>query len=710
VRTVHILSLVVAIIVVALNPSDTCCVEPPAAADKATELKYQKAATRQATLEATLQANGMPVVGPWQQLGPFDPLIRRVQLPDENPSAPEYPLYGGGTGKWRPAPDYLDGYANTIATDDIRKEVLSKKPSIYLRRTIVAPKAMSLKVYLGCDVAFILSLNSKQLAYAGTLNQLEPGQETAVLPLAAGENVLLFKVSLNKKECRFFFLPEWGETVGDALLTRLERDFPTGREILGGYRARAALQSGSAEDRYYGLVEIEPPPGVVLEGTGLRFLPDGRLAVATRRGYVYLVTNPASPRREEIKFQRFAQGLQEPLGLGVVDGKLVVVNRGELTCLLDLDGDNQVDRQENLCNLWGLTGNYHEYAYGLAEDRKKNLYVSLNLTFGSGGPSSVVPYRGCVVRITPGGELQPVCCGLRSPNGIGANAEGDVFVTDNQGDWIPACPLYHVEQGRYFGHPASLRWHAATLGKKGAPIEEPTSDKVDPKPESIPERTLPAVYFPYDELCQSTTDIVCDTTGGKFGPFAGQLFVGEMTKGLIARVQLEKINGRYQGACFLFRRGCGAANRMTFGPEGDLYLTRVNRGWGGGGLGDGLARIEFHDIIPMEVHSIHLQADGFELKFTKPLAPGAGEKIDDYRLEQYAYHHWKTYGSPKIEQEKIDVSAVQVSDDRRSVRLTTHGLKARKVCQFSFSRLPAEDGDVLLHAEAFYTLNEFPNP
>jgi hypothetical protein len=302
-----------------------------------------------------------------------------------------------------------------------------------------------------------------------------------------------------------------------------------------------------------------------------------------------------------------------------------------------------------------------------------------------------VKYRGCVLRIKPDGKQELYAAGLRSPNGLGQNAEGDLFCTDNQGEWVAACPLYHIQQGHFYGHMASLE-RAQELTSQ----EKPT-------------RTVPAVWFPYEDLSQSASDIVCDTTDGKFGPFAGQLFVGEITKGLITRVQLEKVNGKYQGTCFLFRRGCGAANRLAFGPDGRLYFSRVNRGWGGSGLADGLARMEFSGRLPLEILSVHLiDEKSFELKFTKPLAEGSGELIKEYSLEQYGYNYWEKYGSPRTELKKIPITKVELASDRQSVRLTLDGLKAGKVCKFKFADLLANDGDHLLHIHAFYTLNEFP--
>lgn len=666
-----------------------------AAADQPS-LVYQRHDTWQSTLATTLKASGLPVLEPWHQVGPFDRILRRPLPPQEDPALDaQYDLLGGGVGRWQPAHDIRDGHASLLDTSRLPPAVLAKEPTVCYRRSITAPRDTSLRIFLGCDRQFTVWLNGKPILYAGTVSSFVPGQETAELPLVAGENVLVIKVSLSAEPCRLFFLADFGADLTEDLLDRLQHDFPTSLARSADYRRQSVLQSTTAEEQFYRLAEIAAPPGVVIEGGGMAFLPDGRLAVSTRRGFVYLVENPGSDDPAQVRFQRFASGLHEGLGLAVVDSDIHVVTRGELVRLRDTDGDGLADRHECVANGWGLTGNYHEYAYGLPADARGNLYVSLNLTFaGGGGPKADAAYRGCVVRVTPQGVLEPVSCGLRSPNGIGRDARGEIFVTDNQGDWVAVCALFHVGPGRYFGHPASRHWAASLVGADQAGAEVP--------------RYPPAVWFPYEELCQSATDVVCDTTSGAFGPFAGQLFVGEMTKGLVARVQLEQVEGRYQGACFLFRRGCGAVNRLAFGPDGRLYLSRVNRGWGGGGLGEGLARIEFTGRLPMEIQSVHLHADGFTLRFTRPLASSCGDNPDHYRLEQYGYRYWSTYGSPRVDLEAIQVTRAHVAPDRSSVRLYTRGLAAGKVCRIALVDIAGDDGAPLVHAEAWYTLNVLP--
>src|SRR5262249_19586688 len=67
--------------------------------------------------------------------------------------------------------------------------------------------------------------------------------------------------------------------------------------------------------------------------TGLDHLPDGRVAVCTCHGDVWLVK--VDEKARTCSWQRFATGLYQPLGLKVVDGKVVVLERGQLTRLHD---------------------------------------------------------------------------------------------------------------------------------------------------------------------------------------------------------------------------------------------------------------------------------------------------------------------------------------------------------------------------------------
>jgi hypothetical protein len=151
---------------------------------------------------------------------------------------------------------------------------------------------------------------------------------------------------------------------------------------------------------------------------------------------------------------------------------------------------------------------------------------------------------------------------------------GELFYGDNQGDWQGSGFISHIEKGNFMGHPASLKW----ADRPESPVKmrkEMVFEKVDPrdnplvKPEYVeneakPMTTIyemgkslpnlgiksPAVWLPHGVLGISTSEIIPDETNGAFGPFSGQLFVGDQGMSKIARVFLEKINGQFQGASF----------------------------------------------------------------------------------------------------------------------------------------------------------------
>ena len=81
-----------------------------------------------------------------------------------------------------------------------------------------------------------------------------------------------------------------------------------------------------------------------------------------------------------------------------------------------------------------------------------NLSVSIDL-----GGATTVPQgsndRGTHLKINKDtGAVEYVAGGLRTPHGIGWGPEDDIFVTDNQGGWLPANKLVQIQPGRFYNH------------------------------------------------------------------------------------------------------------------------------------------------------------------------------------------------------------------------------------------------------------------
>lgn len=455
------------------------------------------------------------------------------------------------------------------------------------------------------------------------------------------------------------------------------------------------------ESRYYAVDYLPTPAGERLEVGGMDFLPDGRLAVSTRRGQVWLVSEALAEDPAAARFELFAEGLQEGLGLAVVEGELYVLQRGELSSLHDDDGDGRCDRVDTISDDWGLSGNYHEFAFGLPRDDEGNFYVGLNLGFFDPEwwhGKSKAEWRGWILSIAPDGTTTPFACGFRSPCGVARNVAGDLFVTDNQGDWIASSPIYHVREGRFYGHPASLEWTREYRNSQTL-----ASDTVPP----AAERTPPALWLPY-KWSRSTGNLIEDASGGKFGPFAGDLLVAELTNGMVLRAQLERVRGEYQGACWPLRQRVGSVARLLQAPDGTLFAGLTNRGWGGLPPSDGIAHVRWTGETPMEMRRVHLLQDGFEIAFTKPVAAEVELAPEDVQLTQYDYDYWWEYGSPERATHAVPVTSLELSPDRTTLTLHTAGLTPAMCARCVVSDVVADDGAPLLHPEFSYTINQLP--
>jgi hypothetical protein len=465
------------------------------------------------------------------------------------------------------------------------------------------------------------------------------------------------------------------------------------------------------EDDYYKLLRFQTPKGVVMEAGGLEMLPDGKLAVGTRRGEIWLVENACAPDPKDAKFTRFAHGLHEVLGLAYKDGWLYVTQRCELSRIKDSDGDGKADVFETVSDAWGINGDYHEYAFGSRFDKAGNIWITLCLT---GSFTSDSKFRGWAGKVTPEGKFLPTTSGVRSPGGVGFNAAGDVFYTDNQGPWNGACGLKHLVEGGFVGHPGGFRWYdeARKLNPNVGPTPTvpKSGSRIMTEAKRVPQLVPPAILFPYGKMGQSASGIECDLSGGKFGPFEKQMFVADQTHSTVMRVFLEKVNGRYQGACFPFRAGFGSGNvPIRFAPDGSLFVGGTNRGWGSRGpKAFALERLVWTGKTPFEIHEMRAKPDGFELTFTQPVDPRTAGDPKSYQLKTFTYIYQASYGSPEVDQTTPTIERVDVAGDGKSVRLHVRGLQQGHIHDLRLPGVRSAGGLPLLHPEAYYTLNYIP--
>jgi hypothetical protein len=465
-----------------------------------------------------------------------------------------------------------------------------------------------------------------------------------------------------------------------------------------------------AEREYYTLTPLPMPQGETLEVSGLELMPDGKLAVATRRGEIWMATNPGS---DSPTWKRWAHGLHEPLGIAARDGWLYATQRPEVTRMKDENGDGRADIFETVSSRWGINGDYHEYTFGTRPDKEGAIWTVLCLT-GSGGSKSL--FRGWALRIFPDGRTEPAALGIRSPGGIGFAPDGEAYYTDNQGLWNGSSSLKHLKLGSFQGNPTGNNSYEIASAKglpmgaiKKKPAAPKSGSRVDTERKTVEEFVPPAVVLPHSRMGNSPTGMCYDLTG-KFGPFKGQLFVGEQTFSQVQRVFLEKVNGVMQGAAFHFLSGFGSgniANLMT--PDGVLYTGGSDRGWGAkGGKPFALERVTWTGKVPFEIHEMRAKSDGFELTFTEPVDPKTAGDLASYSMEAWTYIYQSGYGSPEVDKVTPKITAADVSADGKSVRLKVEPLTKGHVHALTAAGVRSASAKPLLHNVGFYTLNEIP--
>ncbi|MFA6544519.1 MAG: hypothetical protein WCS99_08850 [Limisphaerales bacterium] len=459
--------------------------------------------------------------------------------------------------------------------------------------------------------------------------------------------------------------------------------------------------------------EWKPGEGIALEVGGMDWTADGKLAVAVRKGEVWLIDGALTGSPDKVTYKLFASGLHEPLGVLRDGNSLLVAQRTEVTRLRDTDGDGVADEYLTAARGWNVSGAYHGYTYGPKRDGAGNLWVALNVDMGekeNDRSNNKIGWRGWGGIVTANGDFQPMVAGMRSPCGLGANLAGDMFCVDQQGTWVPATPIYHMRRGVFFLNQEGI----GSQDLPGSPLKLPASlpDKV-PYPEAVrvvPQMRPPAVWLPYTKMGRSGTDLDVCNAGGKFGPFDGQMFVAEFTDAKVSRVFMEKVDGEYQGAAFPFLAGFASGLvRLQFAPDGSLMCGMTSRGWTSLGTKSyGLQRVKWNGTTPFAIHEMRARPDGFELTFTQPVDAKSAGNPASYSMSSYTYLYSHAYGSDEIETLPVKITGATVGKDGRSVRLRAGGLRELFVHELHADGLRSAGGAKLDHPQAYYTLNRIP--
>jgi hypothetical protein len=477
----------------------------------------------------------------------------------------------------------------------------------------------------------------------------------------------------------------------------------------------AVLPPGYSAENWIAPVDPFGRP-LLFEPTALALAKDGTLVVGTRAGGIWRLKNK--------QWHLFVEHSYECLGIVIEDDKgdvIVIAQKPELTRISDRNKDGLADHFETVCDDFGFHGNYHEYTHGPVRDAAGNYYFALNLchsnneraSYKAGGNfmGTMGGFRGWACRVTPEGVFEPYANGLRSPAGLGMDPEGNITYIDNQGEYFGSSKISHLKQGQFYGHPSGL---VSLPGMKPG-AEEIQFEKWKPK------MVLGALWFPHNKYANSPGNPAWDLTGGKFGAFAKQMFVGDQTLSTLVRVTTEKIGDVDQGAMMMFGNGFASGiMRPLFLEDGSLLLGQTGRGWRAKGGNEAALQHIIWDgkTIAAEIASVRTAADGYHISFTQPLLETITPAIlqEKCKVESWTYTDAVTYGSRENEKATNAIEGITIAADRKTIhiRLTDFAAREKAINRLyhltveSDSLFPVAPGRPIL--EAYATLRAIPQP
>ena len=456
---------------------------------------------------------------------------------------------------------------------------------------------------------------------------------------------------------------------------------------------------------------------------GFDFLPDGRAAICTFHGDVWIVSGINDPELK-LSWKRFATGMFQPLGLKVVKGDIYVAGRDQITRLKDLNGDGEADLYENFNNDTVVTPNYHEFVLDLHTDSKGNFYYAKGAPWE---PQVTSPHQGTLLKVSPDGKkLEVYATGLRAPNGMTVGPDDTILIGDNQGHWMPSSKLNLVKPGAFMGMVPSAQKPLTLRYPDGREITVNPSD-----PEARKQNQLKgwdgAMPIPkqYDEpICwlpmrwDNSSGGQVYVTSDKWGPWKGAPLFMSYGKCLLYGVMMDTVEGTTQASMVPFGlKFSSGVMRGRFSPQdGQLYVCGL-KGWQNSATRDGgFYRVRYTGkAVPM-VTKAQVVQNGIRLNFATELEAKTAVETDNYAVELWNYRYSGSYGSPEVsvkspektQHDKLTVKSVKLGADRHSVFVEVEGLQPADQYSVKYA-LKAADGSEM-KSEVIGTIHKLGSP
>jgi len=444
---------------------------------------------------------------------------------------------------------------------------------------------------------------------------------------------------------------------------------------------------------------VENPSHRRVRFGGMDFFSDGkRAALSTWDGDVWIVSG-IDDSLEKLEWRLFATGGFETLGLKIVNDVIYTSGRDQLTRYHDLNGDGEADYYENFNNQITSSPGFHEFVFDLHTDPQGNFYTAKagpvrggGRGFGGGGGNGEVSlHAGTVMKISRDGSKREIfASGVRAPNGIGVGPNGEVTTGDNEGTWVPMCPINWVKPGAFLG--------------------------VEDLAHGLPKESFAQPLCWLDKPWDNSGGGQVWVTSDKWGPFKGEMLHTSYGQSALYLVMKEFISGQPQGGVVKIPvKFTSSAMRPRFNPrDGQLYVAGL-RGWQSNAAQEtGFDRVRFTGKPVFSVRDLKVTKESLILSFTQPLDKSIAEDAGSYSGSRWNYRRTKEYGSPKVSvadparngTDTLDITGAKLSADGRTVTLHITDLKPVMQQLLTF-KLKAADGTAISQ-QVLHTINALP--
>ncbi len=385
--------------------------------------------------------------------------------------------------------------------------------------------------------------------------------------------------------------------------------------------------------------------------SGIDFFSDAsRAAVCSVSGDVWVLSN-IDDKLDRVTWKRYATGLFQPLGLKIVDDKVYVLGRDQITRLHDLNKDGEADFYENFNNDIAAFQEYHEFALDLQTDSQGNFYFAKGGNLGE----AKHPHNGCVIKVSEdGSKLEVLATGLRAPNGMGIGPNDEISVSDNEGNWVPSSRFSIIKPGGFYGHVNNAHR-----------IPKPTT------------YDNPVCWLPKSADNSSGGQVWVDSK--RWGPFEGDMLFTSYGHCALFKVLLDKVDGEYQGGVVKFplRFDTGIMRGRFNKRDGQLYVAGLNVWQSDGAKKGAVHRVRYTGKPVNMPTKLHATKQGVELTFTSPLDEASATDSGNWNVEQWNYKWTSDYGSPEFKvsdpnvkgHDKVEVKSVKLSADKKTAML-----------------------------------------